>query len=72
MRYLQGFNVWSFLSEYLHQLSQHYPYIHDCVPKSNIFCEMIVYGFFKVSSFFQEGWCIFADLVSGKHTMVIS
>ena len=33
---------------------------------------MILYGSFTVSSLFPEGWCIFADLVSGKHTMVIS
>ena len=33
---------------------------------------MILYGSFTVSPLFPEGWCMFADLVSGKHTIVIS
>jgi hypothetical protein len=45
--------------------------IHDCVPKSNIFCEMIVDGSFPKSFFLPEGWFIFADLVSGEYTMVM-
>jgi len=71
MRCLYSFNAWSFLFEYSHQLLYHHPYIHDYFPKSNIFCEMIVYGSFMQSFFFPENCCIFVDLGRDKHMLVI-